>query len=247
MKRSPDAENIAVVNLDCEGSVKAAENTCAETYYFSIKQKTDFYADSIDLSDGYGKFDLHFRDSAVLRGVKLSVPGIHNVDDAVAAAAAAYLTGISPELIKHGLESFTGAARRFEKLGEWNGAVFVDDYAHHPDVINATLTAAMKLPFERVFCVFQPHTYSRTYALLDDFAKALSLADKVILSEIYPAREINTTGVSSADIVSRMKNAEHIPAFADITESLRSKVGKGDLVITMGAGEAYKAARGLGI
>lgn len=182
-------------------------------------------------------------DGSRIDGIKLSVPGMHNVSNAVAACAAAYLTGVSRENIKKGLCEFGGVSRRFEKLGEYDGAVLVDDYAHHPDEIRATLTAAKKLPYSRIICVFQPHTYTRTAALLDDFASALSLADEVYVADIYAAREINESGVSSADIAKRMKNCTYIPSFGGIAERLKGEIKSGDLVITMGAGEAYKVAK----
>ena len=241
--RFPGAENKAVVCLDCKNSVKAAENTSAEVYFYSVKEKTGFYAENIDLSDGFGKFDAVLCDGSRIDGIKLSVPGMHNVSNAVAACAAAYLTGVSRENIKRGLCEFGGVSRRFEKLGEYDGAVLVDDYAHHPDEIRATLTAAKKLPYSRIICVFQPHTYTRTAALLDDFASALSLADEVYVADIYAAREINESGVSSADIAKRMKNCTYIPSFGGIAERLKGEIKSGDLVITMGAGEAYKVAK----
>lgn len=241
-RRFPGAENKAVVCLDCKNSVKAAENTSAEVYFYSVKEKTDFYAENIDLSDGFGKFDAVLCDGDRIDGIKLSVPGIHNVSNAVAACAAAYLSGVSAKNIKRGLCEFRGVSRRFEKLGEYRGAVLIDDYAHHPDEIRATLTAAKKLPYSRIICVFQPHTYTRTAALLDDFASALSLADEVYVADIYAAREKNESGVSSADIAARMKNCTYIPSFDGIADCLKDKIKSGDLVITMGAGEAYKVA-----
>ncbi len=243
MTRTDGGENIAIVNFDCPNAVKSAHNTSAQVKYFSVKQKTHFYAKNIFLDGGYGKFDIVLNDSRVIDGVKLGVPGEHNVSNAVAAAAAAYSVGVSPECIKKGLESFNGVSRRFEKLGQYNGAVLVDDYAHHPDEIRATLSTARFMPYKRIICVFQPHTYTRTFALLDDFAKALSAADKVYIADIFPAREKNTMGVSSADIVSKMKNAEFVPGFEEIADVLKGEIGEGDLVITMGAGEAYKTAR----
>ncbi len=241
-RRFPGAENKAVVCLDCKNSVKAAENTSAEVYFYSVKEKTGFYAENIDLSDGFGKFDAVLCDGDRIDGIKLSVPGIHNVSNAVAACAAAYLSGVSAKNIKRGLCEFRGVSRRFEKLGEYRGAVLIDDYAHHPDEIRATLTAAKKLPYSRIICVFQPHTYTRTAALLDDFASALSLADEVYVADIYAAREKNESGVSSADIAARMKNCTYIPSFDGIADCLKDKIKSGDLVITMGAGEAYKVA-----
>ena len=242
-ERFPGAENKAVVCLDCQSSVRAAEGTSAEVYYYSVKEKADFYAVDVDMSSGFGNFGIVLNDGERIDGISLRVPGLHNVSNAVAACAAAYICGVSKKSILRGLCEFEGVSRRFEKLGEFGGAVLIDDYAHHPDEIRATLTAANNLPHNRIFCIFQPHTYTRTAALLDEFADSLSLADKVYISDIYAAREVNTSGVSSADIAKRMKNCEYIPSFGGIAEMIKDEIEKGDLVITMGAGEAYKVAR----
>ncbi len=241
--RFTGSENIAVINRDCDNCLKIAKKTSAEVYFYSIKDTTDFYAYDIDMSDGFGSFSVHLNDGSSICNIKLSIPGIHNVSNSVAAAAAAYLSGVSAENIKKGLEAFSGVSRRFERLGEYSGAVLIDDYAHHPDEIEVTLKAARMLNIGRIICVFQPHTYTRTYDMLDAFAKALSLADKVYLCDIYAAREVNTTGVSSNDIASRMNNAECPGSFENIAEILKSELKSGDYCITMGAGEAFKVAK----
>lgn len=241
--RYAGSENIAVINGDCKNCLSAAENTEAKVYLYSIENKADFSAYDIDMASGYGKFSIQLHDGKCIENIRLLIPGIHNVSNSVAAAAAAYLSGVSTENIKKGLESFTGVSRRFEYLGEYAGAKIFDDYAHHPDEIEVTLKAARMLTSGRIICVFQPHTYSRTYEMLDAFAKALSLADIVYLCEIYPAREINTTGVKSQDIAVRMTNASCPGSFEDIADILMSKLKDGDYCITMGAGEAFKTAR----
>lgn len=241
--RYKGSENIAVVNGDCSNSVLAAKGTRAKVYTYSTEHDADFRAYDIDMSSGYGKFSVKLHDGKCIEGIQLLIPGIHNVSNSTAAAAAAYLSGVSCENIKKGLESFTGVSRRFEYLGTYNGAKIFDDYAHHPDEIEVTLKAAKMLNHGRIICVFQPHTYSRTYEMLDGFAKALSLADKVYLCPIYPAREINTTGVASTDICARMSNASCPGDFADIAEILKNDLSEGDYCITMGAGEAFKTAR----
>lgn len=240
--RFPGSDNIAVVNLDCPNCICACENTSADVYYYSVKTDTDFYAYDIDMSSGYGKFSIRLFDGKKIENIKLIIPGIHNVSNSVAASAAAYLSGVSLENIKKGLETFTGVSRRFEFLGEYSGAKIFDDYAHHPDEILVTLKAARALSSGRIICVFQPHTYSRTYEMLDEFATSLSLADKVYLCDIYAAREINTTGVSSHDIANRMTIAECPGSFENIAEILKKELKSGDFCLTMGAGEAYKVA-----
>lgn len=241
--RFQGSNNIAVVNLDCQNCICASKNSKADVYFYSVKTNTDFYAYDIDMSSGYGKFSIKLNDGKSIENIQLIIPGIHNVSNSVAACAAAYLSGVSIDNIKKGLETFTGVSRRFEFLGEYSGAKIFDDYAHHPDEILVTIKAARALTSGRIICVFQPHTYSRTYEMLDAFADCLSLADKVYLCEIYPAREINTTGVTSGDIAKRMNIAECPGSFENISEILKKELRSGDYCLTMGAGEAYKVAK----
>ena len=239
---SANGENIAIVNLDNENAVKAAENASADVLWFSAKTKTDYYAENIDLSTGFAKFDLMYR-GVLLATVTLSVPGMHNVYDALAAAASAHVCGIGASAIKAGLENFKGAKRRFEKIGVLpNGAVVVDDYAHHPDEILATLSAAKKVATGKVICIFQPHTYSRTKALLSDFASALSMSDKVLCAKIYAAREKNDYGVEEDALAKKIVGAEYYEDFPALAARAANISGKGDIIITMGAGDIYKVS-----
>ena len=137
--------------------------------------------------------------------ITLGVPGEHNVYNALAAIALCRDLGIDMEYIRAGLKKFTGTNRRFEKKGEIGGVTIIDDYAHHPQEIAATLAAAKNYPHKKLWCVFQPHTYTRTKAFLDQFAQALSAADEVVLADIYAARETDTLGISSADIAERIE------------------------------------------
>lgn len=235
--------NVAVVNADCENSVKASKNTDASVYYYSVKDKTDFYAYDLSMELGYAVLSIHLANGENICNIKLAVPGMHNASNAVAAAAAASLAGVDSDSIKRGLESFTGVSRRFEKLGEYNGAILIDDYAHHPDEIKVTLETARLMNPKRLICVFQPHTYSRTFGLLEDFARTLSIADKVYLCDIFPAREQNIYGVSSQHIVDKMSNSEFIGSFEAIAERLKYELEPGDFCITMGAGRANEIAR----
>lgn len=175
---------------------------------------------------------------------KLSVPGEHNVANAAAAIAAADLLGVPANVIAEGLVSFTGTDRRFQKKGEIGGVTIIDDYAHHPTEIRATLHAAKKFPCHEVWCVFQPHTYTRTKALMDEFADALSLADHVVLAKIYPARETDDLGISSDNVREKLtalgKDAYYLPTFDEIENFLLSHCVPGDMVITMGAGDVVK-------
>lgn len=235
-------DDSALVNLDCENAVAASKMADCNIKYYSISQKTDFWADNVRFENGYGVFDLYSYDNLILKDIKLKVPGVHNVSNAVAAAGSAIMTSVELEAIKKGLESFSGVARRFERKGVYNGAIIVDDYAHHPDEIKVTLNAAKKMGMNRIICVFQPHTFSRTKALLSEFADSLSLADKVYLADIFPARETNTYGISSKDLQKLIPCSEYYDSFDNIAEKLKNDASKGTLIITMGAGEAYKCA-----
>ena len=181
--------------------------------------------------------------------ITLGVPGEHNVLNALAALALTDLLGIAPEKAQYALRTFHGTDRRFEYKGTVNGITIVDDYAHHPTEITATLKAAQNYPHKTVWCVFQPHTYTRTKAFLDDFAKALSLADKVILADIYAARETDTLGISSADIQERIikkgKDCYYFHTFAEIQEFILKNCMHGDLLITMGAGDVVNIGENL--
>lgn len=181
--------------------------------------------------------------------LSLRVPGAHNVENALAAVAAARLLGVSWEDIRRGLTHFGGTERRFQKKGEFNGVTVVDDYAHHPDEIRATLTAASQMQYSRVWCVFQPHTYTRTKALFEEFAQALSLADEVVLADIYAARETDDLGVSSEKLADRVRQlgvpVHYLSTFEEIEKFLCKHCMHGELLITMGAGDIVKVGEAL--
>ena len=181
--------------------------------------------------------------------VTLGVPGMHNVYNSLAAIAAAEEVGISLEDIKAGLLAYAGTHRRFEKKGEWNGVTIIDDYAHHPQEIAATLSTARNYPHRELWCVFQPHTYSRTKSLFDEFAEALSMADHVILADIYAARETDNLGISSEMLAEKIKSldadAYFFPSFEEIEKFILKTCINGDLLITMGAGDIVKVGENL--
>ena len=166
--------------------------------------------------------------------------GEHNIYNSLSAIAVARAIGIPFDTIKKGLLEFSGTDRRFQLKGKVNGFTIIDDYAHHPQEIAATIATAKKYPHKKLWVAFQPHTYSRTLALMDDFAGALSQADEIILADIYAAREQNTVGVSSDDLrklmLSQNTNVYYIPDFPSIEEFILSHLEEGDLLITMGAG-----------
>lgn len=185
-----------------------------------------------------------------LTDVSLTVPGMHNVSNALAAIAAAAALGIPANAIREGLLAFEGTGRRFELKGTFaDGVTVIDDYAHHPTEIAATLNAARKFPHKRLICVFQPHTYSRTKAFFDEFIRALAGADLVVLADIYAARETDTLGMSSLALQKGLtdlgREAYYFPSFSEIEQFLRKKCIHGDLLITMGAGDVVNIGEAL--
>ena len=237
-------DGVIVVNNDDENSMKAVSETDRRLIRFGMDKNADVYPENLREERQYYSFEI-MMNGVCYADIRLKVPGIHNVKNALACACAAASLGISGEDFKRAIETFTGSARRFEWLGEYNGAEIMDDYAHHPSEIEATLRTASKMDFKRIFCVFQPHTYSRTISLLDQFAKALSLASNPILAEIYAARESNNNEVSSSLIAAEISGAKYFNNFEDIEEYLKKEAKQGDLIITMGAGDVYKIARNL--
>ena len=183
-----------------------------------------------------GKFYCH---------LDMGVLGRHNAVNALAAAATAWMMGIPGEAVSHGIEKFHGAGRRMEYKGKFNGADVYDDYAHHPDEVAATLEAVRSLPYKRVVLAFQPHTYSRTKALFGDFVRELRKADQLVLAEIYAARESNTIGISSQDLPEQIPGSVYCETLPDVTAYLKESVREGDIVITMGAGDIFRAGEAL--
>jgi len=179
----------------------------------------------------------------------LYLPGRHLIYDALCAAGLALSDGVPFSAVQEGLAAYRSTKRRFEYRGMLNGAMVVDDYGHHPSEIRATLLAAREVPAESVTVVFQPHTYSRTIDFFDGFVEALSLADHIILADIYAAREVDTGVVSSAMIADRLrekgKDAVYLPSFGEIEKFLEKNISTGDLLITMGAGDIVKIANDL--
>ena len=231
-----------VVNGDDENTQKAIENVSLETITFGLKDKNDYWAADIQPSAGVKEHFTLMHHNEKLCDIALSVPGRHNIYNALAAAATAHHLGVSPKNIADSLHQFTGVHRRFEILSDLNGIVVADDFAHHPTELTATLTAAMQMGFQRVWAVFQPHTYSRTAMLLDDFAKALSIPDRAIISEILAVREENTYHIYSRDLGVKVPGSVCIDTFSEITDYIEQNVQPGDLVLTLGGGNVYQCA-----
>ncbi len=231
----------AVVNCDDAEVMASVEQYSGGVVTFGIENEyATFRAINLTYQGGYPAFDI-LLDGEFFSHVQLSVPGRHNVYNALAAAASAHLCGIGAEEIALGLRAFGGAGRRMEYKGRLNGAPVYDDYGHHPTEVAATLQGMGKMGFERVFCVFQPHTYSRTAQLADAFVKAFSAADHVILVDIYAAREKDSKGVSSAKLASKIgSHARYVPEYERVAQILQSEVGEHDAVVIMGAGDVYR-------
>ncbi len=204
---------------------------------FGTSPDADFRAVNIVDRGGFRSFDLLCHGEMLCR-LELSQPGGFQVYNALAAAAAAYLCGRKPGEIASAVRTFRGIRRRMEYRGHLGGAVVYDDYAHHPSAIEATLAGAKELGYRRVICAYQPHTYSRTVGLFDDFVHAFDLADRVYFAEIYAAREVNESGVSSADLARAIgSKAEFCGGVRDLASRLPEVVRDGDLLLIMGAGD----------
>ena len=236
-------DGLLVVNSDDPNCVDLYKNTNAKIVTFGIENdKSNFIARNITFdNNGFPLFDV-YRNNSFYKSIKLSVPGTHNVYNALACIATCYEYGIDKEIIKSGLLKYTGAHRRFELVGNTNGAYVYDDYGHHPTEIKAVYDAMKKKKYNRSWVIFQPHTYSRTKNLLTDFAQVLSGFDNIIVTDIYAARESNTVGVSSQDLVNQIninrigKRAIYMSDFDEIAKYIRDRVMPNDIVLTIGAG-----------
>ena len=229
----------AIANADDENTSSALEGLPLIT--FGVKNDADFTAENISYASGYAEFDVMKRGEHFCR-VHMSIPGEHNVYNALAAAAACDLAGVAPDDIGRYISDFTGLSRRFEKKGSVRGAEVYIDYAHHPRELRAAVAAARKLCRGKLTCVFEPHTYSRTYSLFDEFAASFAGADRVIFTDIYAAREVNTYGVSSAQLAEAAKG-EYAPTYAETAEKVLEDIGAGDLVLVLGAGTVTEVAK----
>lgn len=240
VKILPD-DGLLVVNGDDKNALDLITHTNATSITYGISNKnTDFFAINIVFdNNGFPEFDVYAKGEFYGR-IKLSIPGMHNVLNSLACIALCDYYGIKLDSIRKALLSFTGANRRFEFKGTVNGANIYDDYGHHPTEIVATAKALMNKKYNKSWVVFQPHTYSRTKNLLDDFAKALLNFDNIIILDIYAAREKNTYGITSKDLADKIyslgKDALYIPDFNDCIKYLKENIQENDIIITQGAG-----------
>ncbi len=241
-KFAEKATKVLIVNGDDLNTQKAVSGLDKRILTFGYAPTNDYYPKNIVHVDGVTlSFDL-CRKEEVLTRITLHIPGDHNILNAIAACVASHEAGATWEQCAAGLNAFHGAQRRFEVLGKIGGITVADDYGHHPTEIEATLKAAKALPFKRVWAVHQPFTYSRTATLLDDFARVLSHADFVVLSEIMGSREKNTFNIYAKDLAAKIPNCVWFPDFPEIADYVVKNARPGDLILTLGCGDINKCA-----
>ena len=229
-----------VANGDDPHTVEAMEGL--DYISFGLEEKNRIHA--ANMCPDWRHFDV-ICDGEYYCHLDMGVLGRHNAMNALAVAASAWMMGIPGETVSHGLESFHGAGRRMEFKGHWHGADVYDDYAHHPDELAATIAAFRSMGDRRLVLAFQPHTYSRTKALFDDFVRELKKADVCILAEIYAARERNTIGISSAHLAEQIPGSVFCEDLPGVTQVLRETIREGDIVVTVGAGDIFRAGEAL--
>ncbi len=245
----PD-NGILVINSGIENLSYITGSLDCKVVTFGTSNTSDYSAANISYDkNGHGSFEIVKSGKNTNRNIKLSVTGGHNINNALAVIAIADHYGIPEDAIAEGLLAYKGTERRFEVKGSFNGVTVVDDYAHHPAEIKATLRAASRYPHKHLWCVFQPHTYTRTRSLLTDFASSLSLAENVILADIYAARETDPGDISSQTLQHEMekhgKEAYYFHSFKEIEDFLYGHCTSGDLVLTMGAGDVVNIGEDL--
>ncbi len=239
----PEAGSV-IVNADNASAMEAVAGIAHPVFTFGLDHPADCTAANLQEVDGRPVFDVMVRGEKYAH-VELHVYGHHNVLNALAAASAAYVLGLPGHAVEEGLASFTGAGRRFEHKGTYHGAEVYDDYAHHPDELHALFTTAREMGYQRLVVAFQPHTYSRTAKLFDRFVEELKIPDVAILAEIFAAREQNTLGISSADLCRNVPGAVYCSTLDKVADQLRQVARPGDLILTVGAGDIYRAGEKL--
>ena len=237
-------EHAIVANLDDANTREVLKSVDRNVITFGIDASAEFQAVHVtEYRPSFFSFDVVERGVQTAH-IRLSVPGRHNVYNALAAYVCASMFGCTSEQCKEGLEAFRGAGRRFEILGENKGVTIADDYAHHPTELEATLSSAVKMDYRKVWAVFQPFTYSRTQMLLDDFARVLSMADHVVLTEIMGSREkAEDYDIRTEDLAKKIPGSVWFSTFEEVTAYVMEHAQPGDLVITLGCGDIYKAAK----
>lgn len=243
------ADGCLIIGSQIENVEQITEGLSCRVITYGMSPASDYYPTDIRYDEsGCPVFTLHAPDGKS-RSMALQVPGEHNICNAMAAAALADLLSIPVQVSTAALKDYAGTDRRFEYKGTMDGVTIIDDYAHHPTEIAATLKAAANYPHRKLWCVFQPHTYTRTKTFLKDFARALTLADEIVLADIYAARETDCLGISSVSLQQEIRSLGHecyyFSSFGQIEKFLREKCIKGDLLITMGAGDVHEIGENL--
>lgn len=237
-------EHLIIANIDDANTVEVAGSVDRQVRTIGIRQLADYRAVNVEeYRPSFFAFDMAVDG---VRGVhiQLGVPGYHNIYNALAAYACAVSAGCTPEQCAEGIAAFRGAGRRFEFLGEVNGVTIADDYAHHPTELEATLKSAKEMDYKQVWAVFQPFTYSRTELLLDEFARVLPIADHVVMTEIMGSRErAEDYAVRTKDLAAKIPGSVWFDTFEEIADYVLGRAKPGDLVITLGCGDIYKAAK----
>ncbi len=241
-ERVPET-GLVIANRDDPNTMETLDGQTRPMLTFGLEEG-DVHGAALTWDHGLPTFDILYREELFTR-VTLHVPGEHNVRNALAAAAAAIALNIPARAVAEGLNAFRGAGRRFEHKGEYRGAQVYDDYAHHPGELKALLAAARPLGYRRIICAFQPHTYSRTEALFDDFVQVLRLPDVTLLAEIFAARETNEHGTTSRTLAEQIPGSRYFPTLEELTEYLRETARPGDLILTVGAGDIYTVGEAL--
>lgn len=233
---------LLILNGDDKNTMDAVNDVDIEKITYGFGENCDYRAVNVSADKGvHEQYDLLYKGEKITN-VKLIVPGKHNIYNSLAAAATAHFLGATPNEISENLHKFGGVHRRFEILGTPDGITVADDFAHHPTELTATLNAAMNMGFNKVWAVFQPHTFSRTAMLLDDFAEALKIPDVAIISEILPVRETNTYNIYSTDLGAKVPSSVCLDTFEEITDYVCKNAKEGDLILTMGGGNVYMCA-----
>lgn len=241
-KFAKQTTGLLVINGDDQNTLDAVEDVELEKITFGFGENCDYRAVNVSADKGvHEQYDLLYKGEKITN-IKLIVPGKHNIYNSLAAAATAHYLGATADEISDNLHKFGGVHRRFEILGTPCGITVADDFAHHPTELTVTLNAAMQMGFNKVWAVFQPHTFSRTAMLLDDFAEALKIPDVAIVSEILPVRETNTYNIYATDLTAKIPGSVYRKTFEEITDYVCQNAKEGDLILTMGGGNVYMCA-----
>lgn len=235
--------NTIIYNGDDENTIAAVKGVERKKITFGRKETNDYYAENVTYNRGaFAEFDVMSKGDKIAH-LKLNIPGEHNITNTLGVFAAAINAGCTAKECENGIQAFAGAGRRFEVLGEIDGITIADDYAHHPNELQVTLEAVMKMGYNTVWAVFQPFTYSRTSILFDDFVRVLQIPDKCVMTEIMGSREVNTYGIYTKDLAEKIPGSVWFNTFEEVVDHVLANAKKGDIIITLGCGDIYKAAK----